>query len=76
MALQRITCQCQLLSRNLWTTVPKWKKDKEWQRIERDKNLKYDRRLKKIRENNPFQTNVGLKHQVSKNIVFSMLCSF
>ena len=40
-------------------------KDKEWQAIKRQKREKYERRLTKIQNTNPFGTNVGMKHQLA-----------
>ena len=65
MALQRIACQCPTFNRSLWTTIPRLKKDKEWKKIEREKYIKYDKKLKKLQSSNPFKSNVGLKNQVS-----------
>ena len=51
--------------RTFSNSVVLYGKDKEWQAIKREKREKYERRLDKIKNANPFGTNVGMKHQLA-----------
>ena len=55
----------QILNRNFCTSLKRFRKDKTVQFVKQAKKSKIERRIQKIQSANPFDSNIGLRHQVS-----------
>ena len=55
----------QILNRNFCTSLQRLRKDKIVQFVKQAKKSKIERRIQKIQNANPFDSNIGLRHQVS-----------